>query len=74
MGHCLKRKKKLLNSCSKVHTHLYISGTKRSIRKKKMVQNKTISCDGKLSKIKTFNDMKEDYPKIHSNQTICIVL
>lgn len=39
-----------------------------------MVQNKTISCDGKLSKIKTFNDMKEDYPKIHSNQTICIVL
>ena len=30
----LRDRKKLLNTCSKDHTHLYISGTKRSIRKK----------------------------------------
>lgn len=28
----------------------------------------------KVSKIKTFNDMNEEYPKIHSNQSIYIAL
>lgn len=28
----------------------------------------------KVSKIKTFNDVNEDYPKIHSNQNISMLL